>query len=167
MKKLKKITIALLTGLISVTGALAQRPYDEGQLAVNAGFTYGFDLEELGLRAGMTYFLNENMRAGGDFTYWFLGPVAGIDRTGLEINGNFNYIFYSENELMLYGIGTLGLHYFRASFGNLSESDTELAFGLGIGGEYNIGAVSIFAEPKFMFSGFDQAKFNFGVRLYL
>jgi len=33
--------------------------------------------------------------------------------------------------------------------------------------EYSLGGVSIFAEPKLFLSGFDQLKFNAGVRFYL
>lgn len=161
--------VALMTA-ISLQ-ANAQTEYGEGQIAVNGGITYGFDIEEPGLRVGLTYFLNENMRVGGDITYWLIGDEsflgADISFTYLEINGNFNYIFYNQDDFLLYGIGSLGIHYASVSFGGDSDSDTELGLGLGIGAEYNVGPVSLFAEPKLFLSGFDQAKFNIGVRFYL
>lgn len=169
---MKKILLGLFViGVLCVSNINAQGTFSSGQLAINAGISYGFDMEEIGIRAGATYFLNEKMRVGGDFTYWLLESIAHIDQTALEINGNFNYIFYDENSLMFYAIGTLGLHYVKVSYdsewGSGDHSDTEVAFGLGVGGEYNLGSVSIFAEPKFMLSGFDQTKFNLGVRIYL
>lgn len=173
MKQIKKIFLALTAiGFLCLTGVNAQGTYNSGQLAINAGISYGFDMEELGLRAGATYFLNDKMRVGGDLTYWLLESYAGFDQTALEINGNFNYIFYDNNDLMFYGIGTLGIHYVKVSFdmgefGSGDTSDSELGFGLGIGGEYNLGAVALFAEQKFMLAGFDQPKFNLGVRIYL
>ncbi len=168
MKKISKITLAIFAaGLLSVSNINAQS-YDAGQMNINAGLSYGFDIEELGLRAGMGYFLNENMRIGGDITYWLIDS----DVVYLEFNGNFNYIFYDEDELMFYGIGALGIHYWKfdwdmGDFGSGSESDTDLGLGLGAGGEYNLGAMALFGELKIFLSGFDQPKFNFGVRFYL
>lgn len=163
------VCIFLLAGLNMK--AQAQTEYEEGQMAINAGITYGFDIEEIGLRAGLTYFLNPQMRVGGDITYWLPDSPSGVTLTFLEINGNFNYIFYNENDLMIYGIGTLGIHYARSKFEFMgeseSDSDTDLALGLGIGLEYNVGSFGLFSEPKIMLSGFDQAKFNIGARIYL
>lgn len=173
MKRSKQIALVFFTiGLLCVSSIKAQDDNAAGQMAINVGLAYGLDMEELGLRAGMTYFLNEDMRIGGDITYWLLESHEGFDQTALEINGNFNYIFYNENDLMFYGIGTLGIHYVSFSydmgeFGSGSESDTDIGLALGAGGEYNLGSVSVFAEPKLFLSGFDQAKFNFGVRIYL
>ncbi len=171
MKQVKRFVMHLtLVVVLSFAGLhlQAQNTFSTGQMAINAGISYGFDVEDLGIRAGLTYFLNENMRVGGDLTYWLVDAPSGFSFTYLEINGNFNYIFYNEDELMIYAIGSLGLHYASISsdFGG-SHSDTDLALGLGVGVEYNLGSISLFAEPKLFLSGFDQAKFNIGVRYYL
>lgn len=173
MKQVKRFAMHLtLVVMLSFAGLhLQAQDFSEGQMAINAGISYGFDVEDLGIRAGATYFLNENMRVGGDLTYWLLDSPSGVSFTYLEINGNFNYIFYKEDDLMLYGIGALGIHYASVSYDNgafLEDySDTDLALGLGVGLEYNLGGISLFAEPKIFLSGFDQAKFNIGVRYYL
>lgn len=177
MKQMKQI--AIVSAFLFITGlfanqAAAQTNFEEGQLGINAGFAYGFTIEEPGIRAGATYFLNEDMRVGGDLTYWLVDTHAGVDVTYLEFNGNFHYLFHKENELLLYGIGSLGIHYADASVdtgdwggGTVSHSDTELGLGIGGGVEYNLGGFSIFAEPKLFLSGFDQFKFNVGARFYL
>ncbi len=183
MKQMKRFTVTLMASFLLTAisfNASAQTEFEEGQIAINAGITYGFDIEELGIRAGATYFINENMRVGGDLTYWLTDDHAGssfgqsysYSWTALEINGNFHYIFYNQDELLLYGIGALGIHYSRVSmdipgYGSESSSDSELGLGIGGGVEYNIGGFSIFAEPKLFLSGFDQLKFNIGVRYYL
>ncbi len=171
MQRITMIFAMLAIFTISSLQARAETEFAEGQIAINAGITYGFDIEEPGIRLGATYFLNENMRVGGDLTYWLIGDETFIGTTFsftyLEINGNFNYLFYNQDDLVLYGIGALGIHYASVSVGGDSESDTELGLGLGAGVEYNIGPLSIFAEPKLFLSGFDQAKFNLGVRFYL
>lgn len=179
MKHMKLFAMVFaLAVLFAASGpqANAQTEYQEGQIAISGGISYGFDIEDLGLRVGATYFLNENMRVGGDITYWLVDTPSGMSATYLEFNGNYHYIFYAENELMIYGIGALGIHYMSVSYdddfwngwgGTADFSDTELGLGLGVGIEYNLGSVSLFAEPKIFLSGFDQLKFNAGVRFYL
>ncbi len=179
MKQMKQLVIVFVTvAFFAVSGlpANAQSNYEEGQIAISGGISYGFDIEDLGIRVGATYFLNETMRVGADITYWLVDTPSGMSATYLEFNGNFNYIFYAENELMIYGIGALGIHYMSVSYdddhwngwGGIGDfSDTDLGLGLGVGIEYNLGGVSVFAEPKIFLSGFDQAKFNAGVRFYL
>jgi len=167
------ISILIITGLFA-SQASAQTNFERGQIGVNAGFAYGFTIEEPGIRVGATYFLSEDMRVGADLTYWLVDSYSGVNVTYLEFNGNFHYLFHQEDELMVYGIGALGLHYADVSYdsgewggGPVSHSDTELGLGIGGGIEYSLGGVSIFAEPKLFLSGFDQLKFNAGVRFYL
>lgn len=172
MKQLAMVLAASLVMAVSVSQTNAQSNYQEGQIGISGGISYGFDIEDLGIRAGVTYFLNETMRVGGDITYWLVDTPSGMSATYLEFNGNFNYIFYAENDLMFYGIGALGIHYASISYddnhwGGGDYSDTDLGLAVGVGLEYNLGSVSLFAEPKIFLSGFDQAKFNAGVRFYL
>lgn len=174
MRKMKQVVLVItLAAFFAVSSlqARAQNDFAQGQIGINAGLTYGFDIEEPGIRVGATYFLNENMRVGGDITYWLIGNQRFFGETFsftyLELNGNFNYLFYNQDDLVFYGIGSLGIHYASVSIGSDSDSDTELGLGLGAGVEYNLGALSVFAEPKVFLSGFDQAKFNAGVRFYL
>lgn len=150
--------------------------HDAGQLAISAGLTYGFDVEEPGIRAGATYYLNDAMRVGGDFTYWLVGDEnflgEKLSLTYWEANANFNYIFHQQDAITVYAIGSAGLH--RASvsmtitgLGSFDDSDTKVGLGGGVGAEYSLGQLSIFAEPKLFLSGFDQLKFNMGIRYYL
>ncbi len=154
--------------LMSATTLKAQTGHDAGQIGLSGGITYGTSIEDLGLRIGATYYLNETMRVGGDFTYWLVSDIMGVSVTYLEVNGHFHYIFKNEDDLMLYGIGALGIHYADVNVpGWGGASDSELALGVGGGVEYNLGNISLFAEPKLFLTGFDQLKLNVGVRYYL
>ncbi len=164
--------IALLL-LISINPANGQANFQPGQFGINAGLSYGLDLEEPGLRAGFTYFLGESTRLGADLTYWIIEDKwvmeEELSSTGMEINANLHFLFHKGRNLIFYAIGAGGLHYASVS-GDLPEldtSDSEFGFGLGPGAEFNMGFISIFAEGKVFFSGFDQIKLNGGVRLYL
>ena len=161
MKKLTTLVFAMLLTTAFSTTAVAQ-------ISVGGGLVYGTDLEELGIQVGGTYVLNENMRLGADVIYWLMESGEGFSVTFLEVNANFNYIFYDENDLILYGLGTLGIHYAKVSsdFGGLfSYSDTELGLGIGAGLEYNLGGVKLYVEPRFFLSGFDQLALAAGVRV--
>ncbi len=163
------IIIVLLVGMN--TQAFAQREFEEGQRAINVGITRGFDMEEIGLRGGLTHFINPDMRLGGDITYWLIDTPKDVSAIYLEINANFNYIFYNENDFLIYGIGSLGLHYWRTKYDwddeTHTDSDSDLGIGIGAGFEYNVGSFSLFAEPKIFLSGYDQTKLNIGARIYL
>lgn len=183
MKKLKTFTLLLVTMILLVFSGVqtiaqvqpepapAGGPQQsQGGVGGVLGIVYGFDIEEPGLRFGITNFLNENMRVGGDITYWLIGDETFFGETisfnYLEINGHFHYLFFQQDELIIYGIGALGLHYARVKFMDESDSDSEIGLGFGAGAEYNLGNISVFAEPKLFLTGFDQLKFTAGIRYY-
>ena len=151
----------------------AQANFEPGQLGITAGASYGLDIEEPAMRAGVTYFLTQELRAGVDFTYWFIEDVMmeqeEISNTGYEINANLHFLFLTGQNLVIYAAGSAGIH-FAGTSSDLPEFDTtdsEFAIGAGAGAELNFGLLSIFAEPKVFFNGFDQLKLNGGLRLYL
>ncbi len=155
------------------------------QISVGGGVTYGLDIEEIGIQIGGTYDLSPEMRVGADITYWLLGDEVyelemgleeRISETALEVNFNFNYIFYDEDALNIYGIGSLGIHYFSFEDelwisgtdhpqDSFSESDTDVGLGIGVGFEYNLGSLKLYAEPRIFLSGFDQFALAAGIRL--
>lgn len=168
MKKLTTLFFAALFTIGFSINALAQG------ITIGGGISYGFDIEEIGIQVGGTYDLNENMRLGADIIYYLIGDDTFFDgenfsTTALEVNFNYHYIFYNENDLKLYGIGTLGIHYIKSSvsFMGFSESfsDSEVGLGLGGGLEYDLGSVRLYAEPRIFLSGFDQFALAAGVRV--
>lgn len=161
MKKLTSILFAVLFVFSITQLTFAQ---EQGDIAVGAGVVYGFDIEEIGIQGNGYYTLNENMRVGADFIYWLHDSDFG-DFTSWELNGNFHYLFYNENDLVLYGLGSLGYHYVSFSFMGASVSDSEIGLGLGAGVEYNLGSLKLFAEPRIFLSGLDQFAFAAGLRL--
>lgn len=151
----------------------AQADFEPGQLGITAGASYGLDMEEPAMRAGLTYFLTQELRAGVDFTYWLLEDALieeeEIENTGYEINGNLHFLFLASRNFVFYGAGSAGIHFASTSsdIPEFDTSDSEFAVGAGIGVEINFGMLSFFAEPKIFFSGYDQLKINGGLRLYL
>lgn len=149
---------------------------DRGDLSFGGGITYGFDIEEIGIQAVGIYSLNNNIRVGADFNYWLSEDESifgsSFSSTFFEINGNVHYLFYNNEELVIYGIGSIGIHYASISIdiqglGSDSATDTELGLGLGAGAEYNLGPIKLYLEPRLFLSGFDQFTLSTGVRVPL
>ncbi|MEX0944713.1 MAG: outer membrane beta-barrel protein [Balneolaceae bacterium] len=165
---MRKLTNLLLATLFACTFNQLAIAQEAGDISVGAGAVYGFDMEEVGIQAVGIYTLNENMRVGADFIYWLTDAEFG-DYTAFEINGNFHYIFYNENDLLLYGLGSLGLHYVSYSFNMFGFSedvtDSELGLGVGAGLEYSIGNLKLYTEPRLFLSGIDQFAISAGLRL--
>ena len=171
MKKIKQYALLLAALFLLVWGPAAHAQNNPGDIALGGGLSYGEKISELGLQLGGYYVLNEDMRVGGDFIYWLVDSPSGVSNTFLELNGNFHYLFYQENDITLYGIGSLGFHYSSVEFTffgeTISDSNTDLALGLGAGGEYNLGAIKLYAEPRLFLTGYDQFQISFGVRFTL
>jgi opacity protein-like surface antigen len=159
------ISVLFVTILLSLLTQFAVAQ-EKGDIAVGAGVAYGFDVEEIGIQVNGYYTLNEKMRVGADFIYWLTGDDV-IDLTMWEFNGNFHYLFYNKNSLLLYGLGSLGYHQVKTSYYDQSVSDSEIGFGIGAGLEYDLGSVKLYAEPRIFLSGFDQFAISAGVRIPL
>jgi len=126
----------------------------------------GGDLDNtIGLKVDGVYEIDENWRAGGDFTFYFPDEEGNTDLTVWELNFNAHYIFYQENDLMAYGIGGLNITSINidTQFGDNSESE----FGLNLGGgiEYPLDFANLFGELKFGGIGGDADQFVFGAGL--
>ncbi len=173
MKKIFVLLIAFSLLIAMHMPVQAQANFEPGQLGITAGGSYGLDIEEPAFRAGLTYFLTQEFRAGVDFTYWILEDVLidqeEISNTGYEVNANLHFLFLTGQNLVIYAAGSAGLH-FAGTSSDIPEFDTtesEFAFGAGLGAELNFGLLSFFLEPKVFLNGFDQLKLNGGLRLYL
>ena len=166
MKKITRLLVAL-----ALFATLFTNAQNEGDIKLGAGLSYGFDIEEIGIQANGYYTLDEKMRVGADFNYFLTGGNDAVDLTAWEFNGNFHYIFSRENEMVLYGLGSLGFHYSKAEvslLGNTSSStSSDIGFGIGGGIEYDLGNLLLFGEPRLFLSGFEQLAITVGIRFPL
>lgn len=126
-----------------------------GEVRAGAGLVFGE--EDLGIQVGGTYRFNPSFRFGADLLYWF---VDDVQRFG--VNANLNYVFHHRRDLLLYGLGTVGLHVLDAD-----QNNSELAFGVGAGLEYDLRGPVLFSELNFYINGFDQTILAVGLRYRL
>lgn len=157
----------------------------DGSLSLNAGITYGFDIKEVGLMGGIGLFICNDLRLEIEFKNWFIpkstvdyysnvGVVSELAMTVYELNGGFHYFFFSNNFMKVYVIASIGGHYISEKIavpgildGDSNETHFKMGLGIGAGLEYSIGLVSVFTEPKYFLTGFDQFNIPIGIRVYI
>lgn len=154
---MKKIDLLLICFALIFALNPLKTSAQTGDISVGGGLVYGFDVEELGIQVGGTYRFNPSFRIGADLLYWFNDNV---ERYG--VNANLNYVFHHRRDLLLYGLGTVGLHVLDAD-----QNNSELAFGVGAGLEYDLRGPVLFSELNFYINGFDQAILAVGLRYRL
>lgn len=177
MKKLLTI-FCLVSGLLFLTNsnALAQDDFNIGAgLAYGSGVGFGGDFDnDLGLRVDGYYGLTPEVRIGGDFTFYlpksdeqsFGGTTVETTATVWELNLNGNYIFYNEDEVLIYGLGGINITGVSTeqSGGGTSQSNSDSEVGLNLGGgvEYTMDFGALFGELKLGNLGGDADQFVLG-----
>lgn len=118
-----------------------------------------------GLKVDGYYQLDEEWRAGGDFTFYFPDEEGDFDLTVWELNFNGNYIFHQEDNLMLYGLAGLNITALNIDTPNGDNSESEFGLNLGAGLEYGLDFADLFGEAKFGGIGGDADQFVFSAGL--
>lgn len=180
MKKL--LTILFVTVFIMGTHSFSQTATaqtQEGDFKIGAGLAFGSGVgfgsldNDLGIRVDGYYAFTEQIRGGGDFTFYFPKSEGETDATVWELNFNANYIFLDEDGLLVYGLGGLNITGLNletsitnefGSFGG-ETSETEIGLNLGGGLEYALDFADFFAEAKLGNLGGNADQFVLGAGL--
>lgn len=188
MKKIKQ-TIYTITFLGTLIAFSATNSYSQEASAIKVGgglvfgsgvFEDGGDLNNnIGIGLDGIYAINESIRVGAGFNFYlpksvdesFGGDTFSTTATVWELNLNGNYIFYSKDKLLAYGLAGVNITgvNVKAEFDGESESDSESETGLnlGLGGEYTLNFGSMYSELKLGGLGgdADQIVLSAGVRI--
>ncbi len=178
MKKVKNFLPAVLIFLLFLLNfnqSANAQPVTHGQpvtyvgdLTLGAGLSYGTSVghlgnSEIGVTLQMYYGITEEVRAGVQYTYYFIGE-SGLGASEFNLNGH--YFIRNRDDLIIYGLGGVNLSRINADsdvWGNVSSSNIGLNAGIGL--EYDFGNFSVFAEPKFTLGGWNQLMTTVGAKL--
>lgn len=171
MKFISKILVLSTLFILTASTGFAQT----GDIKIGGGLIFGSGVtgidpvdNDLGIKLDGIYTINEDFRAGANLGFYFPHEQNGFEQTVWELNFNGNYLFYSEEELLLYGLGGINITSisFDQSNQGYSASGSDSEFGLNIGGglEYGVGFGDLFAELKYVISDADQLAVGAGVR---
>jgi len=128
------------------------------------GIAYGTDIEEIGLQIGFLSSFAPNMKWGLDFVWWLVDTTGWDELTFAEINLNYYFMFSQGYGMDLYGLATLGYHYYQGKIGYYEIDDSELAVGFGAGVEFELRPIKFYVEPRLFLSGYDQLVISGGIR---
>lgn len=125
----------------------------------------------LGIKVDGIYTINEDVRAGAGFGFYFPHEQNGVKQTVWKLNFNGNYLFFSEDKLILYGLAGINItgisfDYSNQTGGGLAFSGSNSEIGLNIGGglEYGLDFAGLFTELKYDISNYDQLAIGAGLR---
>ncbi len=169
MKKLLSTSfLAIAICFLCQTAAFGQ--YHGTKLGV--GITYGSEIEAVGLRAGATFRVSEDLGIAPNIEFYFLDDEApfGID-SFIAFNLDGHFMLETDPEYHIYALGGLNI----TSIGDedpdpefdddFDESETELGLNLGLGGELHLDDFSLFSELKYVIAGdFDRVVLGIGIR---
>lgn len=149
-----------------------------GGLAFGSGVGFGNLDNDLGIRADGYYSITPEIRAGGDFTFYFpksesqsgFGGNYDYSINVWELNLNGHYIFMENDGLLLYGLAGINItgmsweqDYENQS--NQSNSSSETGLNLGGGVEYPLDFADLFGEIKIGGLGGNADQFVLGAGL--
>ncbi len=133
---MKKLFLTMCVALFSI-GAFAQ---EKGEMAVGGSLNFNTDASMLGIGARYQYFLIDNLRADGEFTYYL--KKDGV--TSWTILASANYLFNVADNIDVYPIAGLGYAHSSFDYGIISGSGSDFIGQIGAGAQYfftdNIGA---------------------------
>lgn len=141
-----------------------------------AGIMYGSEIEKIGIRVDGVYQITDEFRGVADLGIFFpdktdLGGGDEYTLTWWELNLNGNYMFYVDDTqgLAAYALGGLNIATLRSkwegSFGDDTESNTEVGLNIGAGVEYALDFADLFGELKFVLGDADQLNIGVGLRI--
>src|SRR5690606_11736400 len=136
---------------------------------------YGTDINSLGIGAIAEFPVAERMVISPSVSFYFPKEEGVVKTSAFEINGNLNYTFVEEDNILFYGIGGLNYTSYKVKVNmsqvgipSASSSAGEIGLNLGAGANFDIGQNFVpFGEVKYILGGFDRLvlaaglKFNF------
>jgi outer membrane protein X len=154
--------------MISVS-AFAQK-----EVRLGAFLGYGSEVDRGALGMLGEFMLNEKMSITPSLAFYFPQNDNDVRYTAWEVNGNFNYYFYDEPSLNIYGLGGFNIISEKVKwddhpvFGNTETSDSGVGLNLGIGCNIKVNEqVLPFGELKFTVGEVNQVFLSFGAKFRL
>lgn len=137
---MKKLFLTLCVALFSV-GAFAQ---EKGEMAVGGSLNFNTDASMFGIGARYQYFIIDNLRADGEFTYYFKKNGASM----FTVLASANYLIPIADKFAVYPIAGLGFAHTSVSkdfdwddgdssiHGSISGSSSDFIGQFGAGAQY-------------------------------
>lgn len=165
--KLKLIFFGILINLGFAFSVKAQDNF-----RIGAMIAYGSEVENIGIGVNAEIPIIENLTIAPSFIYYLPKDEYGLKMNWFEANANANYYFVNQENIGVYALGGLNYSSIKVSFddewlGDYSASDGRFGLNLGGGINFNLGAVTPFAELKYVIIDGGQFVAGAGVKFNL
>ncbi|MGY0391860.1 outer membrane beta-barrel protein [Bizionia sp. KMM 8389] len=176
MKHLKSKSVKnyklLLTGLFLLAASISM----QAQIAIGGGLAYNEKISGPGITVKGVLHITDAIAIAPGVTYFFGSSLYGYNQNTLAVDLNAHYNFdLVESKLQVYPlIGAnysnykTGVSYYSFYYDTYEVSDSAFGVNIGAGGRWKFSEkLSVYLEPKYVVSDYEQIIINAGVLLQL
>lgn len=145
----------------------------QAQISIGGGLGYNAEISGPGVTGKAEFNITEEIAVSPGVTYFFGSSLYGFNRNVLSVDANAHYFFeIIESKLKIYPL--LGLNYSNYNsgsstyygyyYGTSKVSNSAFGANIGAGARWAFSEkLSVYLEPKYVASNFDQVVINAGV----
>ncbi len=156
MKKLFFYVILLLVGGL----AQAQSP---GDIRLQLGGDYGFEIERFGINLGGEYVFLDNLSAAPNFTFYF--PEDDVNASNLNLDLRY---YLTHDQVQFYGMAGFTTLWASTKYMDVKVSDSNSGANIGVGTVVKFGGnLGLNPEVKYQTMGDGQVVLKVGLVYFL
>ncbi len=151
-------------------------PQTQAQISIGGGLGYNEKISGPGITVKAEFNITDQIAVSPGVTYFFGNSLYGFNQNTLAVNVNAHYFFnLIENKLKIYPlVGAnysnykTGVSYYSYYYDTYEVSDNAFGINIGAGGRWQFSErLSVYLEPKYVISDFEQIIINAGILFQL
>ncbi|TYB79392.1 outer membrane beta-barrel protein [Bizionia myxarmorum] len=171
IKRFKNKKALLVFGLI-IMGAFQT----QAQIAIGGGLGYNEKISAPGVTVKAEFTITDDIAVSPGVSYFFGNSLYGFNQNTLAIDVNAHYFFeIIESKLKIYPLLGLnyssyksGASYYSFYYDTYEVSDNAFGVNIGAGGRWKFSEkLSVYLEPKYVISEYEQIIINAGILFQL
>lgn len=148
----------------------------QAQISIGGGLAYNEQVSGPGVTLKAEFNITENIAIAPGGTYFFGNSLYGFNQNILAVDVNAHYFFnLVDNKLKIYPLlganysnYKTGASYYSYYYNTYEVSDSAFGVNIGAGGRWAFSEkLSVYLEPKYVISDFEQFVLNAGILFQL
>ncbi len=148
----------------------------QAQIAIGGGLGYNEKISGPGITAKAEFNITDEITVSPGITYFFGNNLYGFNQNTLAVDANAHYFFpILENKLKIYPLLGVnysnyksGASYYSYYYETYEVSDSAFGVNIGAGGRWQFSEkLSVYLEPKYVVSDYEQVIVNAGILFQL